>query len=340
MSTTILGTLEPVDLRQAWANEANDFTPWLASDVGLKLLGATLGFELQLSKVEQNVGAFSADILAKRMDTGDDHWVLVENQLARTDHGHLGQLLTYAAGLKAATIIWIASEVRQEHRAALDWLNEITAKEFEFYGLEMELWRIGGSMPAPKFNIVCRPNDWQRAIKTHAASGSTAASDLKLLQLEYWTALHEKLAQPGHQVKPQKPQPQNWAYYRLGRWGAQLCATINSMADELAVSCDIKEPFDKSAFHQLFTQKDAIEAEMGAPLDWRELPNKKSSRILLFKKGTDPEQRDDWPAQHAWLMDTLDRFAKVFRPRVMALSAPSAAPLLSGSEAEEGAPPE
>ena len=336
MSTTILGTLEPLDLRQAWANEAYNFTPWLASELGLKLLGVTLGFELQLSKIEQNVGAFSADILAKRMDTGDDHWVLVENQLARTDHGHLGQLLTYAAGLKAATIIWIASEVRQEHRAALDWLNEITAKEFEFYGLEMELWRIGGSVPAPKFNIVCRPNDWQRAAKERAEGGSTAASDLKQLQLAYWTALHDLLRQPGHHVKPQKPHPQNWAYYTLGRAGAWLSATINSVTDELGVSCDINQ-LDKSWFRQLFEQKDAIEQEVGAALDWREQPDKPTSRILLFKRGTDPELRADWPDQHAWFAMTLDRFAKAFRPRVAKLTGPVVAATLD--EPDEGAPP-
>jgi hypothetical protein len=182
MTIPALGTLDRVDLRKVWANEAGEFTPWLATEAGLKLLGATLGFELQLETVEKDVGPFSADILAKRTDIADDHWVLIENQLERTDHLHLGQLLTYAAGLKAATIIWVASEVRDQHRAALDWLNEITGEAFEFYGLEIELWRIGQSVAAPKLNIVCRPNDFQRATKG-AVAGSTETSARKQMHL-------------------------------------------------------------------------------------------------------------------------------------------------------------
>jgi hypothetical protein len=313
-----LSALERVELRKVWLNEAGDFTPWLASESGIKLLSATIGFELQLEKIEQHVGPFYADILAKRTDTTDDHWVLIENQLEKTDHGHLGQLLTYAAGLKAATIIWIASEVRDEHRAALDWLNEITSEAFEFYGLEIELWRIGQSPPAPKLNVICRPNDFQRAAS--AAGGTSDASELNRMQLEYWTALHEKLRQPGNQVEPQKAHPQHWSIFSLGRGGVSLVATINTQRGVLGVECSLNGPLHKSWFKQLLEQKEAIEGELGSALDWRELPGKKSSRIILFKDGVDPKSEADWPNQHAWFVATLNQFAKIFRPRVAQLS--------------------
>ena len=140
MAQLNLGRLEQVELRSIWANEAGDFTPWLAQEDNLRLLGDTIGIELELEERERAVGPFSADILCK--DTVGGAWVVIENQLERTDHTHLGQLITYAAGLKAATIVWIASRLTEEHRAALDWLNEITDGKFQFFGLEIEVWKI------------------------------------------------------------------------------------------------------------------------------------------------------------------------------------------------------
>ena len=153
-----LGRLERVDLRKIWPDEAQDFTPWLAKKENLALLDETLGLELELEETEQSVGAFSADIVCR--DAASESLVLIENQIEPTNHTHLGQTLTYAAGLDAVTIIWIASKFRDEHRAMLDWLNEKTEAQLSFFALEIELWRIGNSAPAPKFNIVARPNDW------------------------------------------------------------------------------------------------------------------------------------------------------------------------------------
>ena len=146
-----LGRLERIDLREIWRTEAYDFTPWLAQSENIEILGDALGLDLEVEAQERNVGPFRADILCKDLD--DNSWVLIENQLERTDHNHLGQLLTYGAGLNTVTIIWIAEKFTDEHRAALDWLNDITDDSFNFFGLEVELWRIGESAPAPKFNI-------------------------------------------------------------------------------------------------------------------------------------------------------------------------------------------
>jgi hypothetical protein len=130
MSVVSLGRLEKVDMREVWTHEAADFTPWLAAEENLALLGEAIGIDLELEAQEQSVGPFHADILCK--DIATDCWVLVENQLERTDHSHLGQLLTYAAGLDAVTIVWVASRFTDEHRAALDWLNKVTREGINF----------------------------------------------------------------------------------------------------------------------------------------------------------------------------------------------------------------
>jgi hypothetical protein len=157
-----LGRLIWGDVRQIWMHEEKDFTPWLAREENLSLLGQTLALNLALEAQEKYVGTFRADILAKDVNSGQ--WVLIENQLERTDHGHLGQLITYASGLKAVTVIWIAERFADEHRAALDWLNEITSNSIHFFGIELELWRIGDSPLAPKFNVISKPNSWAKGV--------------------------------------------------------------------------------------------------------------------------------------------------------------------------------
>ena len=138
-----MGHLEKVDLRDIWKTEAGDFTPWLGTAENIQLLGDTVRLDLEVEAQEKQVGPFRADILCK--DTASGAWVLIENQLERTDHNHLGQLMTYTAGLNAVTIIWIADRFTDEHRAAMDWLNEITAEDFVFLGIEVELWKTGDS---------------------------------------------------------------------------------------------------------------------------------------------------------------------------------------------------
>lgn len=181
-----LGKITNVDVRKAWPNEATYFTPWLASADGMEMLQDALGMDLEIEATEQFIGPFRADILAKRTDTLDEHWVLIENQLEKTDHRHLGQLLTYAAGLKAATIVWVALDFAEEHRAALDWLNEITSENYQFFGIQIELWQIGDSDPAPMLNVIAEPNEWTREVQN---SAEATVSDLKLQQQRYWQAL-------------------------------------------------------------------------------------------------------------------------------------------------------
>ncbi|MGI9392799.1 MAG: DUF4268 domain-containing protein, partial [Parvibaculales bacterium] len=161
--TIKLSKLEKVDLRKVWKKEDKDFTPWLARERNIQLLADTIGMDLEMEEEEKSVGPYYADILCKNLQ--DDSPIVIENQLEATDHKHLGQLLTYASGLDAFTLIWIAKAFTEEHKAALNRLNEITNEDFRFFGLEIELWRIGESAPAPKFNIVSEPNNWKKETK-------------------------------------------------------------------------------------------------------------------------------------------------------------------------------
>ena len=153
------GRLEPVQLRKYWKDEARDFTPWLAREENLTLLGDAVGMSLELVAVEQYVGPFRADIIAK----DDDVEVILENQLDATDHKHLGQLLVYAANRGSGVMVWIARQVTDEYRKVIDWLND--KSDVSFFALEVELWRIGDSPVAPKFNVVCEPNEFARVVR-------------------------------------------------------------------------------------------------------------------------------------------------------------------------------
>jgi hypothetical protein len=163
-----LGTFERVALKDAWPTENGNFTPWLAEKASIAILGEALNMELEVEATERRVGSFFADILARSVDE-DEHRVIIENQFGRTDHGHLGQILTYLAGIEdCKTVVWIAETIQSDHRAAIDWLNENTGDEISFFAVEIELWRIGKSEPAPRFNVVASPNDWTRNTRTIA----------------------------------------------------------------------------------------------------------------------------------------------------------------------------
>ena len=320
MNPLTLGRLEKIDLREIWSSEAVDFTLWLARPENLEVLASALGLELEVEAQEKEVGPFRADILCKNLDS--DSWVLIENQLERTDHTHLGQLLTYAAGLQAVTIIWVAARFSEEHRASLDWLNEITDERFRFFGLEVELWKIGSSPAAPKFNVVSKPNDWTRSVSKAARRISDEpVSETKALQLKYWTALKEYLSECGSKLRSQKPYPQHWTNYSIGRSGFSLCATVNTQLNRIGAELYISHDDAKQFFQLLHQQQEEIEREMGLALEWCELPEKKSSRIITFLEDADLTDEEDWQRQHSWLRDVLEKLDRAFRGQVKSLSA-------------------
>lgn len=183
------GILQEVPLRDAWVHEAHGFTPWLSDH--LHRLSREVGIELELEGREVAVESFSADILARNL--GDGSLVLIENQLERTDHTHLGQILTYLAGLDARTVIWIASEFRDAHLSAVAWLNEHTTDEFAFFAIRLKVVRIADSPLAPVFEVLARPNEWNRKVKSMAReSGSGPLAEVTQFRGAYWSHLIDR----------------------------------------------------------------------------------------------------------------------------------------------------
>jgi hypothetical protein len=320
--TMPLGRLTSVDLRDIWATEAADFTPWLAQRENITILAESLGMDLEVEAQERAVGPFRADILCK--DIGTNRWVLIENQLERTDHGHLGQLLTYASGLEAVIIVWIAAHFTEEHRSTLDWLNKITNESFRFFGVEVELWRIGDSPVAPKFNIVSKPNDWSNSVARAArVIDETELSDTRVLQREYWAALNSVLnAAKGPVLGNKKPQLQSWMSYPVGRSHCNLAAGMIRPKKQIRTELYLAGVNAKAFFWLLKQQKDAIEHELGYQLEWEELPEGQDSRIACYHDGgVDPDDKADWPRQHEWLAKRLNDMYRVFSNRVKALDA-------------------
>jgi hypothetical protein len=310
-----LSKLERVPLREAWKHEAGDFTPWLAQEKNLDALAEALGLsELELVATEHWVGDFKLDILC----TDGDRQVIVENQLAETDHRHLGQILAYAAGVGARTVIWVAESFRPEHASALQFLNDNTTEELSFFGVQIELWRIGNSPLAPKFEVVVKPNNWAKAGREQARAASTASAT-KQLQLKFWTALVEKLAKEAPQIRPQKPRPQHWLNNSIGRSGFGLNPTVNTKEDRLGVELWMPGAEAKMQFGLLLAQKEEIEAKLGFALDWQELPEARACRIATWCPDASIEDESRWGVYLGWIAQRLVTMNAVLRPIVKAL---------------------
>lgn len=309
-----LGRLERVNLRAAWKHEAGEFTPWLAQDENLQLLAEALGLpELELVATEHPVGEFKVDILC----TDDAGKVIVENQLERTNHTHLGQILTYAAGVDAKKVVWVAEAFRPEHVAALEFLNQNTTEDLNFFAVEVELWRIADSPMAPSFNVVVKPNDWSKAERESARAAATA-TPTKQLQQQFWTALVHYIEAHKVPVRPQKPMPQHWLNSNpLGRSGIRVVSTVNSRDRRLGAEIYISHTQAKEMFQKLLAKREAIEGELGFARDWQELPDSHASRIAVFRPDSDLADEAAWPAYCAWLADKLARLSATLRPRVL-----------------------
>ena len=316
-----LGRLVSVPVRDVWTHEANNFTPWLAKPENIELLGETLDLgELEIEGTEHDVGRFSADIVA-RDESGA--FVLIENQLEATDHRHLGQILTYLAGLEGdATIVWIATKFLEEHRAAVDWLNTNTNDRFDFFGIEMEVLKIGDSEPAPRFNVIAKPNDWSRGVRSTARQvGGVVLADRHRLRMAYWASFGEFLKARGSSFKIRRANKDHWFTFRIGRSGFNLNALISTHKHWIGVELYMHNDALKTSFRALESEKASIEAEFGEALDWQELPGKKASRIALYHPDTDPADEKLREYQHSWMLEKMDKFKKVFALRVRGLSA-------------------
>jgi len=306
-----IGKLEKVDLRDYWSNEATDFTPWLAKEDNIKQLGDAIGIELEVVGQEQNVGPFRADILCTDQE---NRYVLIENQLEITDHKHLGQIMTYAAGLNAVSIIWIASQFTDEHRAAIDWLNRITDSDFNFFAIEIQLLKIGDSAAAPLFNIVAKPNDWAKSTKA-SSSSQTDLSETKAAQLQYWTEYRAYMISHGARFNTQKALPQHWTNVGIGTSNVWLSATVNSVTKKIGVYLNVnfpsKDNFDNLKANYEASAKDAVSQD----IVWDRLDDKKVCLVYL-EKPFDFKDISTREEQFAWLKENIEKFLDFFKPKV------------------------
>lgn len=246
--------------------------------------------------------------LCKETSTG--HYVLIENQIERTDHGHLGQLLTYAAGLSAVTIVWVASNFTDEHRAALDWLNEVTIENINFFGLEVQLWRIGDSPPAPKFNVVSQPNAFVKRLTTER--GQSTQNDAAYVQ--YWERLKSLVLEKCPRLRPGKPSAQYWLTFQTLGNGVYLEALASRYYKYIQVQVLIANDQDKSRIRKLSEFRQNIDREI-PDLTWDENPDYKRC-VVRLRKPVDPTDEGDWDSQFQWFVQNLEAFHSHFAPLV------------------------
>ncbi len=309
-----LGTLFSVNLRECWEQEDEDFTPWLAKPENLNLLGEAIDMmDLELVGREHPVGKYSADILARRTDSEEEHLVVIENQLDKTNHKHLGQLLTYASGLKAKALVWVAKKMEDEHKKALDWLNENSSSDIAFFGLEMELWRIGDSLLAPKFNVVSQPNGWARTIQK--TSSRNPALDKN--RLEFWTEFVEYMRRKGTLLRLKSPTSEHLYGFGIGHAGFRIRLTTNSTAK--CLGCELRITHEKrDHFFNAFKQeKELIQKELNVSpdeLNWNDTPEG-SNVIVQYREG-DFQNREEWPQLFAWFKERAEAFYKTFSKQI------------------------
>lgn len=300
-----LGKLKSVDLRTAWKNEERDFTNWLAQEENLSLLSEEIGIGIKLLNTEASVGTFSVDILAEEENTGRK--IIIENELEMTDHDHLGKLITYASGYEADIIIWLVKDVREEHRQAIDWLNEHSDDKLNFFIIKIELWQIGDSPFAPKFQIISKPNDWAKTIKESGLKSEI--SDTKMMQLDFWNKFKEYASSKNSKLRLRKTYPQHWYDISFGNSKAYVSLVVG-IRDNF-IRTELYIPNSKETFTELLQQKDSIEKDLGEKLEWQELPGKKASRIKIEREA-DLNDINKWGECFEWLRQQAELFQRIF----------------------------
>lgn len=312
-SKTTIGRLEPFELRDAFPDEAKYFTPWLAEPENLALLGNELKVRLEPGSTEESVGDFRADIVCTQTSNGAT--VLIENQLNQTDHIHLGQILLYVAGLDAVTVVWVARKFLDEHRAALEWLNEKTDPSVRFYGVEISLWTISGSAPAPKFDVVVQPED----------GSSGEITDREKLILEFWSLVNSKL----QRVFKPKPSKHQALFFGVLRKNFRLRGSFNRNQLEVALVIDGENAYDYAKL--LEGDRYDIANSIGSEVDWKFREDGGANRVFLDRPGSvheasvvpDGRELNDLAG---WMASQLELFREDFADRVLNLQLPEMAP--------------
>ena len=318
-----LGLMDRIDAREVWTHEARDFTPWLKKNISL--LGGALQLDLDLVEAEVPVGPFAADLVAK--DVSGDRWVVIENQLEATDHGHLGQLLTYGAGTGASIFVWISPEFREEHRAAVDWLNEHSDDSSLFFGVEIELITVDASRPAPNFKLVSSPNEWSKSAHTRQRTAPPLTEKGAAYQMFFGDVLAMFKSKYPRETNVSRPSTANWMNLAIGRSGFSTSWEFHRGGFHINLYIDTGlADINKSYFDQLYASKKAIEDQIEGTLDWDRLDDKRACRIS-YEYGEDQVTIMDGDRKLAelkeWSPDAMMRFRQVLRPHIEVLTSRS-----------------
>lgn len=311
-----LGRLRRVaDPREVWTSESGDFTPWLAENIDV--LADELGMTLTVVGTEVPVGQFRLDIQAQ---DDDGHVVIIENQLEKTDHSHLGQCLVYAAGLEASTVIWVSRQFRDDFRRTLDWLNERTDQGVQFFGVEVGVVQIGQSGPrAPVFEVVSRPNGWAKEVKATPSGGGGTAAETPLNQArqDLFAEILDEVnsARPAIRV-PTRNTNFSWINFASGPFGAWGLAQINDGRLRVEAYLDCGDGIRNRALLEAFaSQREAWNAEAGLQLTFESLEGRRACRIathhpprdLLTASASERQELRAWATQAVLAMyDALD----------------------------------
>jgi hypothetical protein len=306
-----LGVIQKIDLRYIWLHEALDFTRWLGKEENIALLSDELDIALEDIKLEEATGRYNVDIVAKEINT--QRTVIIENQLETTDHKHLGQILTYASAHEASIIIWIVKDYNEEHKQAIDWFNRHMPEEISFFLVQLELWQIGTSLPAPRFNIICEPNNWAKTIKVAGTIDKAAPTNLKLQQQRFWEAFKNYVSK--HPAKTnlnlgRTPRTQHWYDISFGTSKANISLTFNSRQNQ--VGCELYIKSDQKIYTKIEGDKVYIESQLGDDLNWLDLPESLAFRIVKYHPG-DPTDESKWPEYFQWFKENAEKFQLVFK---------------------------
>ena len=303
---TPLGKLEKVNIRDIWKNEARDFTNWLAEEENLARLSEELGRQIRLIRTEANVGTFSADILAEEENTGAK--IIIENQLEKTDHDHLGKLITYGSGFDAKYLIWIFTDIREEHKQAINWLNErLGSDELSIFAVQIEVWKIGDSMPAPTFKIICEPNNWAKNVKLSADNNNL--SEYKIAQLGFWENFINYLSMQKTQFKLSKPSPTNQYNIYIGYSDLYIQCRVQFKKNH--VDIDIVIGNNIGLYEKLRSQKDKIEKELGHHLQWQDMNEDTKARWITHDMDVNLKDKNEYENVFQWFKENIEKLILV-----------------------------
>ncbi len=307
----MIGKLERVSLREVWRHEAYDFTQWLQENIGV--LNDVLGLSLSSAEREQSAGSFSVDLVAED-EAGNP--VIIENQLERSNHDHLGKVITYLVGIGAKAAIWIVSDPRPEHVKAVAWLNESSAASF--YLVKLEAVKIGDSPPAPLLTLIVGPSEESREV----GKTKKEIAERHILRHRFWTELLERAKETTKLHAHISPSHYNWIGTGAGKQGLQFNYVVRQLDAQIELYIDRgkdKEGENKEIFDQLAAHREAVESAFGEPLEWQSLDERRACRIRKTVPQGGYRDEDRWPEIHEAMIDAMIRLEKALRPHIAKL---------------------